>query len=110
MFVGYARVRGRAEDLSVQLEALRRAGCVCFFTDQASGGDGPRPGLDAALAFLGPRDVLVVRKIDRIGRTPDRLYKLLRDLRAKGAGFKSLRDGIDTTRVAGASRPIFPPW
>lgn len=96
MFIGYARARGRVENLTVQMEDLGRTGCAQAFTDLASGGNAPRPGLAAALAHLGPGDVLVIRKLNRIDRSPSQLRRLERELRNKRASLKSLYDKIDS--------------
>lgn len=84
----------------MQREDLRLAGCALVFTDLASGGNAPRPGLAAALAHLGPGDVLVIRKLDRIGRSPSQLRRLARELTDRGASLKSLYDKINSLHDA----------
>ena len=63
---------------------------------------GSRPGLDACVAALEPRDTLVVWRLDRLGRSMPHLVGLVEDLLGKGIGFRSLQDGvIDTTTASG---------
>jgi DNA invertase Pin-like site-specific DNA recombinase len=60
-----------------------------------------RPGLDEALTFLRPGDVLVVWKLDRLGRRTVKLIQLIEELKERGIGFKSLSNAIDTTTPEG---------
>ncbi len=68
MLIGYARVSTQEQTLALQQDALTQAGCSRLFTDQISGAKAERPGLDEALAFLRTGDVLVVWRLDRLGR------------------------------------------
>lgn len=68
MMIGYARVSTDDQDLALQLDALRGAGCGTLFEDTASGADNGRKGFAAALAPCAAGDVLVAWKIDRLGR------------------------------------------
>lgn len=63
--IGYARVSTPEQDMSLQIDALERAGCSRIFQDVASGAKAERKGLDEALAYLRPGDTLVVWKIDK---------------------------------------------
>ncbi len=102
--VGYARVSTGDQDLQLQLDALKAAGCdkVAIYTDKASGARGSRPGLDACIATLKPGDTLVVWRLDRLGRSMPHLVGLVEELLGKGIGFRSLQDGaIDTTTASG---------
>ncbi|MGE5757078.1 MAG: recombinase family protein, partial [Planctomycetaceae bacterium] len=69
MLIGYARVSTDDQDLALQMDALRKAGCQRTFTDKTSGTKSDRPGLAEALSHLRAKDVLVVWKLDRLGRT-----------------------------------------
>ncbi len=100
---GYARVSTPEQDMSLQIDALERAGCSRIFQDVASGAKAERKGLDEALAYLRPGDTLVVWKIDRLGRSLAHLVGVVEDLRSRGIGFRSLTDpGMDTTTASGA--------
>jgi DNA invertase Pin-like site-specific DNA recombinase len=100
MNVGYARVSTLDQNLNLQLDALKAAGCEKIFTDKMSGGK-DRPGLDEALAFVRPGDALVVWKLDRLGRRTVKLIQLIEELKERGIGFKSLSNAIDTTTAEG---------
>jgi DNA invertase Pin-like site-specific DNA recombinase len=96
MLIGYARVSTLDQNFDLQLDALTTAGCEKIFTDKMSGANA-RPGLDEALAFRRSGDVLIVWKLDRLGRRTVQLIELIEALRERGIGFKSLSNAIDTT-------------
>jgi len=86
----------------MQVKALKGAGCARIFEDVASGAKTARPGLDAALAYLRPGDVLAVWKLDRLGRSLAHLVAVVEGLREREIGFRSLTDAsIDTTTPSG---------
>ena len=102
--VGYARVSTSDQDVSLQWEALRRAGCQAsqIFCDTASGAHTARPGLEACLRMLAPGDMLVVWRLDCLGRSMAHLVTLIEGLLQRQVGFRSLSDGaIDTTTASG---------
>ncbi|HEV7344988.1 MAG TPA: recombinase family protein [Devosia sp.] len=102
MKIGYARISTEEQSLDLQRDALTRAGCEVLFEDEGiSGTTARRPGLDEALAHIGPGDVLVVWKLDRLGRSLPHLIELVRQLGERGAGFASLSESIDTTTAGG---------
>src|SRR5215472_10592536 len=102
MLVGYARVSTKDQSLALQRDAMAQAGCEKIFEDSGvSGSKMVRPGLDKALAHLRKDDVLVVWKLDRLGRTICGLIELVTELRDRGVQFRSLTEGFDTTTVAG---------
>jgi len=102
MKIGYARVSTDEQILDLQLDALKAAGCEKIFTDQGvSGITKKRAGLSEALSSMGKEDVLVVWKLDRLGRSLGFLCELIDRLKEQGAGFHSLTDGIDTTTTGG---------
>ena len=101
MLVGYARVSTADQSLDLQRDALRLAGVDRVFTDQASGRKDDRPGLAAALAALRAADVLVVWKLDRLGRSLKHLVETVSALERRGVGLRVLSGGIDTTSAAG---------
>jgi DNA invertase Pin-like site-specific DNA recombinase len=105
MKIGYARVSTDEQNLDLQLDALQAAGCDAVFQDQGVSGTAPqRPGLTTALGQASAGDVLVVWKLDRLGRSLLDLVSLVVDLNARGIGLKVLTGegaSIDTTRPEG---------
>src|SRR5256714_13659036 len=101
MLIGYARVSKNEQNLDLQIDALKAAGCEKIFHDKITSLKEERKGLDEALAFLRPGDVLVVWKLDRLGRTLRHLIDLIAMFNQKGIGFKSLKETIDTTTSTG---------
>lgn len=101
MLIGYARVSTTDQDLTVQREALERAGCEKLFTDKASGAKVDRPGLAEALVFARAGDTLVIWKLDRLGRSISGLIALAATLSERQIDFRSLTDGFDTATPSG---------
>ena len=102
--VGYARVSTDDQDLSLQIDALMRQGIpkTAVFMDKLSGAKTERPGLTKCLETLQSGDILVVWRLDRLGRSMRHLITLVEDLRNKGIGFRSINEGaIDTTCASG---------
>ncbi|URR20888.1 recombinase family protein [Klebsiella quasipneumoniae] len=99
--IGYARVSTAEQDTALQTDALRNAGCEQVFEDTASGAKADRPGLADALAYLRDGDVLVVWRLDRLGRSLPHLIETVGKLEARGVGFRSLTENIDTTTPGG---------
>lgn len=99
--LGYARVSTQDQDASLQLDALKGAGCVKVFTDKASGSLDRRPQLDRLLDQLRTGDTIVVWRLDRLGRSLKHLIQLIEDLAENGVGFRSLTEGMDTTTAGG---------
>jgi DNA invertase Pin-like site-specific DNA recombinase len=105
MLVGYMRVSTDSDrqSLDLQRDALLAAGVDerHLFEDRVSGSRSMRDGLNAALAFLKPCDCLVVWKLDRLGRSLPHLLATVNDIKARGAGFMSLTEQMDTTTPQG---------
>ena len=101
MKIGYARISTNEQNLSLQMDALEKADCGKIFHDQISGAKTQRPGLDEALAYLREGDVLVVWRLDRLGRSLKHLIELVNVLEERGIGFQSLQESIDTTTSGG---------
>lgn len=99
--IGYARVSTAEQDTALQTDALHRAGCERVFEDTASGAKADRPGLAEALAYLRAGDVLVVWRLDRLGRSLPHLIETVGQLEAQGIGFHSLTENIDTSTPSG---------
>jgi len=99
--IGYARVSAAGQDAALQLDALKKAGCEAIFRDQASGAKTERPGLADALAYVRKGDVLVVWKLDRLGRSLPHLIETVSGLESRNVGLRSLTESIDTTTPGG---------
>lgn len=101
MLIGYARVSTQEQNLELQKDDLEKSGCEQIFTDIASGAKTERTGLEEALAYLRKGDILVVWKLDRLGRSLKHLIEVINDLSEKNIGFQSLQEKIDTTTSGG---------
>ncbi len=101
MLVGYARVSTDEQSLDHQLDAMKVAGCKRVFTDKFSTTKADHPRLADAVSHLRDRDVLVIWKLDRLGRTVKGLVDFVTDLHGRKIQFRSLTGGIDTTPPAG---------
>ena len=99
--IGYARVSTAEQDTALQTDALGKAGCERIFTDTMSGATAERPGLSSAMGFMRDGDVLVVWRLDRLGRSLPQLIEVIAGLDASGIGFRSLAEAIDTTTPGG---------
>src|SRR5829696_376525 len=100
MLIGYARVSTTEQTLALQRDALQQAGCDRIFTDTASGAV-ERKGLEEALSFVRTGDTVVVWKLDRLGRSLRHLIDTINSMQARGVGFRSLTEQIDTTTSGG---------
>lgn len=108
MLIGYARISKTdgSQVLDLQKDALIKAGVtpVAIYEDRASGKRDDRPGLAAGLKALRQGDVLVVWKLDRLGRDLKHLVNTVQDLAEQGIGFRVLAGQgaeIDTTTASG---------
>lgn len=101
MLLGYARVSTSDQDQALQLDALQAAGCDRIFTDHASGALNARPGLDEVLDHARSGDVLVVWRLDRLGRSLRHLLEVVQDLGDRGVTLRSLTESIDTSSPGG---------
>ena len=99
--VGYARVSTIDQDSALQLDALAAAGCAKVFEDCASGARADRAGLRSALEYVRDGDVLIVWKLDRLGRSLPHLIETVTSLATRGVGFRSITEAIDTTTPGG---------
>jgi DNA invertase Pin-like site-specific DNA recombinase len=96
---GYARVSSTDQDLTLQREALKAAGCTVVREEKASGTSTKELAL--LLEFIRKGDMLVVIRIDRLARSIADLQDLVRTLKAKGAALKATEQPIDTSTAAG---------
>jgi DNA invertase Pin-like site-specific DNA recombinase len=101
LLIGYARISTHDQNLALQRDALTQAACEKIFSDVASGGDSDRSGLAQALAQLRSGDTLVVWRLDRLGRSLRHLIETVTGLHARGIGFRSVTEGIETETSGG---------
>lgn len=103
MKIGYARVSSLTQDINLQKEALKKAGCRKIFSEAVSGKDNNRPELKAMIELLSEGDVVVVYKIDRIARSLKGLIEIVELLNEKKVNLVSLDSGdqVDTTSPMG---------
>lgn len=106
MDLGYARVSTPRQSLDAQLDRLRQAGIDQVWTDKKSGKNTDRPGLAELLAYARGGDVLVVTKLDRLGRNLRETLNLFHELPERGIGIRTLDDPliIDTAADDAMSR------
>jgi DNA invertase Pin-like site-specific DNA recombinase len=99
---GYARVSSADQDLTIQIEALKRAGCDTIRSEKISGTSlKGRTELETLLAFLREGDTLMVTRIDRLARSLKDLQNIVHDLRERGVHLKATDQPIDTSTAAG---------
>ncbi|ACS44154.1 recombinase family protein [Methylorubrum extorquens] len=102
MLIGYARVSTEDQNLDLQRDALKAAGCTRIFEEKESGRAGTkRPALEAALDFLRAEDQLVVWKIDRLGRSLREMLDTAHMLQERGVKLRSLTEQVDTETATG---------
>jgi len=101
MIVGYCRVSTDKQELDLQADALRAAGCERVFTDIMSGAKTDRPGLEECLRFLQSGDALVVYKLDRLSRSLKHLVNTVLDLNERGVDIIITSMQIDTRTSTG---------
>lgn len=103
MKIGYARVSTQEQSLDLQLDALKKAGCKAqnIYQEQISGAKSERPKLNELLEKIREDDILMVWKLDRLGRSIKDLIKIISRVQEKGAQFQSLNDSINTATPAG---------
>ena len=102
--IGYARVSTHDQNLDLQIDALLKAGCERsnIFVDKISGVKSERPGLNQCMETLQESNVLIVWRLDRLGRSMSHLVSIIETLKSKSIGFRSLCDGaINTTTASG---------
>lgn len=101
MKFGYARVSTPSQNLNLQIDALVQHGCDQIFQEHISATKKNRPELDKLLAFVRKGDVIVIWKLDRLGRSVMDLIKIINQLREKEVELVSLQDHLDTTTPSG---------
>ena len=98
---GYARVSSLSQSTDVQVKALQDAGCTVVRTEKISGSRNGRDELANILDFLQSGDVLVVCKLDRLGRNTRDVLNLVHEIDQKGASLQVLEPAIDTAGAMG---------
>lgn len=101
MKIGYARISTKEQSLSMQIDALKKAGCDQIHEEIASGAKTARPVLEEIMRNIREDDVLVIWKLDRLGRNLAHLIHLTNKLIEKKVGLISLNDPIDTSTAQG---------
>jgi DNA invertase Pin-like site-specific DNA recombinase len=101
MKIGYARVSTQDQQLDLQEDALKKAGCEKIIMDTASGKNSQREGLITLKTMLRAGDVLVVWRLDRLGRSLKDLIEWVTYLEEQQVGLESLQEAINTTTPAG---------
>jgi len=101
MKIGYARVSTREQNLNMQVVALEEAGCERIYEEVVSGVKANRPILSNLISQLRSGDVLIIWKLDRLGRSLKDLVQLVQQLIDSDIGLCSLNDPIDTTSAQG---------
>lgn len=102
MRIGYARVSTLDQNVELQLEKLRAAGCERTITEKASGARVDRPELNRLLTdILREGDTLVIWKLDRLARSLKQLIQTAENLKERGIGLVSITDAIDTASPGG---------
>lgn len=101
MKIGYARISTKEQSLAMQVEALKKAGCDQIHEEIASGAKTARPILEEIMRNIREGDILVIWKLDRLGRNLVHLIHLTTQLIEKKVGLISLNDPIDTSTAQG---------
>ena len=101
MRIGYARVSTEDQVLDLQLDALHGQGIEAVYQEHASGKSKARPELENCLKALRDGDTLVVWRLDRLGRNLGDLVQIVGSLEARGVGFESLTEQINTNSPTG---------
>lgn len=101
MLIGYARISTDDQHLHLQRDALQQAGCMKIYEDRASGARAARPGLSRALEMARAGDVVVVWRLDRLGRSLKDLIQTVEVLENRGIELHSIQEAIATSSSGG---------
>ena len=101
MKFGYARVSKSEQNLDIQLQKLKQAGCDKIFQEKVSGSKNDRSQLNSLLSKLRAGDIVCVVRLDRLGRRMSKLVELINDFKSRNIEFISLENNIDTTNPMG---------
>ncbi len=101
MKIGYCRVSTTDQNLSLQKDALKNAGCEKIFEDVISGAKSKRPGLSEIIDYARKGDSIVVWRLDRLGRSLKDLITIVGELEKKGVELISIHEAINTKTSSG---------
>ena len=101
MKIGYARVSTKDQNLELQIDALKKIGCELIFEEKVGATNKERPQLEKLKSQLRGGDIVVVWKLDRLGRSIRDLLDLISGFEKKSVGFLSIQDQMDTTTSQG---------
>lgn len=101
MVIGYARISRHEQSFDLQDDALKAAGCERIYRDQMSGAKEQRKGLDEMLQQIRDGDLVVVWRLDRLGRSLKHLIGLVEQFEKLGVQFRSIQEGMDTSTPTG---------
>lgn len=101
MVIGYIRVSKTEQNQDLQFDSLKKAGCEKIYHEKISGASTQRPEYIKMISELRKGDVIVVWRIDRLGRTTYELIKLMVEWKEMGVDFRSISEGIDTSTKMG---------
>ncbi len=102
MFIGYARVSTESQNLELQIDALKKAGCEKIYSEKISGTKTEREEYEGMKKYLRPnQDIVVVYKLDRLGRSLKHLMEEIEWFKQNNIGFKSIQENIDTSTSSG---------
>lgn len=101
MVIGYIRVSKTEQNQDLQFDSLKKAGCEKIYHEKVSGASLQRPEYIRMISELRKGDVIVVWRIDRLGRTTYELIKLMVEWKEMGVDFRSISEGIDTSTKMG---------
>ena len=101
MKIGYARVSTLDQNLDLQMDALKNAGCEVIYQEKVSGKNKERPELNQLFSKLRVKDTVVVWKLDRLGRSLRDLIDLVAEMQKLEVNFVSIQDSINTATATG---------
>ncbi len=107
MLIGYARVSTGLQNLDLQMDALTHHGCEKILHDKLSGAKKQRPGLEQALQYAREGDMIVVWRLDRLGRNMQDLIQIVNNLNERGIGFHSLQENLTMNQKNATGQLMF---
>ena len=107
MKIGYARVSTGLQNLDLQQDSLEEYGCEKIFSDKMSGIKSNRPGLDQAISYARSGDIIVVWRLDRLGRNMEDLISIVNALNNRGISFHSIQENITMDKSNATGQLMF---